>query len=84
MTVKELICILQQHDAESLVFVNGYEGGACRVLGVHAVTVALNTHKEWYYGAHSIVKQDGTHVSDATNLTTVTGLLLQGEQNNSE
>jgi len=84
MKIKELVHALQQHDAESLVFVNGYEGGACRVLGIYAVTVSLNAHKEWYYGAHSIVTQDGMHVSDATGFATVTGLLLQGEQNDGE
>jgi hypothetical protein len=81
MKIKDLMHALQQHDAESLVFVNGYEGGACRVLGVHAVTVALNTHKEWYYGAHTITTQDGMHMTDAAGFATVTGLLLQGEQN---
>ena len=81
MKIRDLVHALQQYDAESPVFVNGYEGGACRVSSVHAVTVALNTHKEWYYGAHTIVEQDGAHVSDATNFATITGLLLQGEQN---
>ena len=84
MKIRDLVHALQQHDAESPVFVNGYEGGACRVLSVHAVTVALNTHKEWYYGAHSIVTQDGMPVSDAAGFATVTGLLLQGEQNDGE
>ena len=84
MKIKELVHALQQHDAEAPVFVNGYEGGACRVLGIHAVTVALNSHTEWYYGAHSIVTQDDVHVSDSTGFATVTGVLLQGEQNDGE
>ena len=76
MKNKDLIHALQQHDAESPVFVHGYEGGVCRVLNVHAVTVALSAHTEWYYGAHAIVEQDVSN-----GFATVTGLLMQGEQN---
>ena len=55
MKVKELIEKLQAIDPELMVVTNGYEGGANEVDEIRVVDLALNVHKEWYYGDHEPV-----------------------------
>lgn len=53
MKVKELIEKLETLDPELHVFVYGYEGGYDFVhLDPEEKSVALDVHKEWYYGKH--------------------------------
>lgn len=55
MKVKELIEKLQAIDPELMVVKDGYEGGASEVDEIQVVDLALNVHKEWYYGDHEPV-----------------------------
>ena len=52
MTIKELIQQLQQHDPNTRVVVNGYEGGLCDIKNLEKVKIELNVNTEWYYGPH--------------------------------
>jgi hypothetical protein len=52
MKVKELIEQLQKFDPETLVMVDGYEGGYSDILELHKIPIKLNYHKDWYYGKH--------------------------------
>ena len=54
MTVKELIQQLQQHDPDTRVVVNGYEGGLGDLEDLEKVKIELNVNTEWYYGPHEI------------------------------
>jgi len=58
MTVKELIEKLQQLDPELHVFVDGYEGGYDDVAISEVKDIALDVHKEWYYGKHDNFDED--------------------------
>jgi hypothetical protein len=58
MTVKELIEKLQQLDPELHVFVDGYEGGYDDVAISEVKDIALDIHKEWYYGKHDNADDD--------------------------
>ena len=49
MTVKELIKILQQFDKESLVVIDGYEGGVTSEYKITKSKIVKNVHKEWYH-----------------------------------
>lgn len=57
MTVKHLIEKLQRYDPETMVVVNGYEGGvnACSVCREKFIKLGVNS--EWYYGNHEIVEE---------------------------
>jgi len=58
MTVKELIEQLQQLDSELHVFVDGYEGGYDDIAISEVKDIALNVHKEWWYGQHDNANDD--------------------------
>ena len=55
MKVKELVEKLQALDPELLVVVDGYEGGVKEASYVELEAIALNVHKEWYYGEHETI-----------------------------
>lgn len=57
MTVKHLIEKLQRYDPETMIVVNGYEGGvnACSVCREKYIKLGVNS--EWYYGNHEIVEE---------------------------
>lgn len=57
MKVKHLIEKLQKYDPETMVVVNGYEGGvnACSVCREKHIKLGVNS--EWYYGNHEIVEE---------------------------
>lgn len=52
MKVSNLIQMLQLMDPDAMVVVRGYEGGYKDVDCASNVKLALNVHKEWYYGRH--------------------------------
>jgi len=52
MTVKQLIEVLETHNKDLLVFVDGYEGGFKDIKHIERVTASLNVNKESYYGPH--------------------------------
>jgi hypothetical protein len=54
MTVKELITILQQFNEDSLVVVDGYEGGVTKEFEITKSKITPNVYKEWYYGESEI------------------------------
>ncbi len=54
MLVKELIKHLQQFDENSLVVVDGYEGGVTKNFEITERKINPNIHKEWYYGESEI------------------------------
>lgn len=58
MKVKHLIEKLQRYDPETMVVVNGYEGGvnACSVCREKYIKLGVNS--EWYYGNHEIVEEE--------------------------
>jgi hypothetical protein len=54
MTVKELICILNEHDGDSLVVIDGYEGGVTKEFEIIKSKIKPNINKKWYYGESEI------------------------------
>jgi hypothetical protein len=52
MKVKELIEQLQKFDPETLVMVEGYEGGIDYPNEPFETLVRLNVNEDWYYGKH--------------------------------
>jgi len=58
MKVKELIEQLQQFDPEMETMRHGYEGGVENINFLGMERVALDVHKEWYYGPHETVDKD--------------------------
>jgi hypothetical protein len=52
MKVKELIEILQKEDPETLVLVDGYEGGYAIPVGTKQIEVCGPFKREWYYGEY--------------------------------
>jgi len=58
MKVKDLIEKLQRYDPETMVVVNGYEGGVDTCTSCKEVRVMFNINKEWYYGNHELVNED--------------------------
>lgn len=58
MTVSELIEELRKLPQNSMVVVNGYEGGVKSVDFVDETVVALNVNTEWYYGEHEIYDRE--------------------------
>jgi len=60
MTVKELTDYLSKLDPDLRVFTKGYEGGyedARAKDDIYSFT--LNYYKDWYYGPHAIVNENG-------------------------
>jgi len=58
MTVKQLITKLSTiKDQDTLVMVNGYEGGYNDVeaINIDPIDVALDVNDQWYYGRHERV-----------------------------
>ena len=51
-TVKQLIEKLNALPADALALVDGYEGGFADIGTIKKNSVALNVHKEDYYGPH--------------------------------
>ena len=58
MKVKELIEKLQRYDSETMIVVNGYEGGYDEIEEVKEIKLKLNVNEAWYYGKHEIVAPD--------------------------
>ena len=59
MKVRELIALLQAHDPEMNVMVDGYEGGVSDIgsSSVNPVKVMINYNQgSWYYGLHELVE----------------------------
>lgn len=56
MTVGELIKRLQEYDPETMVVVNGYEGGVNACSSCKEESIKLGANSEWYYGNHEIVR----------------------------
>ena len=55
MKVKELIEKLQKFDPETLIMVEGYEGGIDYPSEPYSTPVRLNVHTDdWYYGDHEL------------------------------
>lgn len=54
MNVRELIEELKQYDPETMVVINGYEGGYSEVKEMSVVDLMKNINKEWYYGPHEL------------------------------
>lgn len=52
MKAKELIEILEKLDPETLVLVNGYEGGYAVPVGTKQIEVCGPFKREWYYGEY--------------------------------
>ena len=52
VTVKDLIEKLSSFPPNLPVFVEGYEGGFSDILVVKQVSIALNQHKEDWFGPH--------------------------------
>jgi hypothetical protein len=76
MTVKELIEQLQQLDPDLHVFVSGYEGGYNDAGPIGPVMeIALDVHKEWYYGKHEEA-DTAYYVPDKSKHTIVKGIIL--------
>jgi hypothetical protein len=58
MKVKELIEILQKLDPETLVLVDGYEGGYAVPIGTKQIEVCGPFEREWYYGEYDDCKEE--------------------------
>lgn len=54
MNVRELIEELKQYDPETMVVINGYEGGYSEVKEMSEVDLMKNINNEWYYGPHEL------------------------------
>ena len=52
MKAKELIEILEKLDPETLVLVDGYEGGYAVPVGTKHIEVCGPFKREWYYGEY--------------------------------
>ena len=77
MTVKELIEQLQQLDPDLRVFTEGYEGGYndASITPSNVMEIALNVHKEWYYGKHEDA-DSSYYVPNKEKYTIVKGIIL--------
>jgi hypothetical protein len=58
MKAKELIEVLQKLDPETLVLVDGYEGGYAVPIGTKQIEVCGPFKKEWYYGEYDDCEED--------------------------
>lgn len=54
MTIKDLIEKLQALSPDTLVLIDGYEGGYSDIGNPRIISVRLNVHEEDYYGPHDI------------------------------
>jgi hypothetical protein len=52
MKAKELIEVLQKIDSETLVLVDGYEGGYAVPIGTKQIEVCGPFKRKWYYGEY--------------------------------
>ena len=52
MKAKELIELLQKLDPETLIVVEGYEGGYCTPKKTEQIEVCGPFKREWYYGEY--------------------------------
>ena len=57
MKAKELIEILEKLDPETLVLVNGYEGGYAVPVGTKQIEVCGPFKREWYYGEYDYCRE---------------------------
>lgn len=57
MNVQQLIEKLSEYPKDSMVVVNGYEGGVSEVDTLSGCKLMLNVNSAWYYGAHEIDKE---------------------------
>lgn len=70
-TVGELVAELQKLPPELMIVTSGYEGGYITLSSPVTIRLALNVHKEWYYGPHEQVQDynsdefDGKTIVDA-------------------
>ena len=58
MKAKELIDILQKLDPETLIIVDGYEGGYSVIKAAKQIEVSGPFKREWYYGEYDDCKED--------------------------
>jgi hypothetical protein len=58
MNVQQLIDMLNEYPKDSMVVVNGYEGGVSEVGSMSECRLRLNVNTAWYYGCHEM-KDDG-------------------------
>ena len=58
MKVKELIEILQKEDPETLVLVDGYEGGYAIPVGTKQIEVCGPFKRDWYYGEYDDCREE--------------------------
>lgn len=52
MTVNDLIETLKKYDKDTLVAVNGYEGGVTDKIEVKLIDICPNVYNKWYMGEH--------------------------------
>jgi hypothetical protein len=69
MKAKELIEILQKQDPETLVLVDGYEGGYAIPIGTKQIKVCGPFKREWYYGEYDDCKEDDLFKTSAILLS---------------
>lgn len=55
MKIKELIERLLKEDPDTLVTINGYEGGVDIVGNIDKGFIVKNVNTEWYYGKHEFL-----------------------------
>lgn len=55
MNVKQLIDKLQQYNPDTMVIVNGYEGGVDECMTCNEKFIELDVNSESWYGKHEIV-----------------------------
>jgi hypothetical protein len=58
MKAKELIEELQKLDPETLVLVDGYEGGYASIRVAKQIEVHGPLKREWYYGEYDVCPKD--------------------------
>ena len=58
MKVKELIEQLQKLDPDTIVLVDGYEGGYAIPVTMKQIDVSGPFKREWYYGEYDDYKED--------------------------
>jgi hypothetical protein len=78
MLIKELIEELKKYPQDSRVVVQGYEEGYNDITAISQLKIALNVHKEDYYGAHENSKYVKTPAERAD------AVLLFGTNTNAE
>jgi hypothetical protein len=77
MTVGELIAKLQEFDQNTMVVVDGYEGGVDELTTVQTVSIALGYNVEgWYYGDHEVVTDSTLLPEEKEKYPVVTAVYL--------